>query len=112
MQMTEPKTWKERKCARSGTPFIPTAGQQKICLTCDQCIAAAKGGAKAKRRSAPPPKAIANGNGKGKPVQTIAVTTPTIDGLAGATALLEMAGYRVREVRTPAGIMLLVAGAA
>lgn len=109
---TTAKTWKERVCARDKqTAFTPEHAQQKACGTCPKCIAAHDTGKPKNGKGKVAAKPATNGNGK-PPVQRIAVATPTTDGLTGATALLELAGYRVRAVPTPAGMMLLVAGSA
>jgi hypothetical protein len=119
-ETTEPKTWKDRVCARDKTTvFSPAKIQQKACGTCDKCLEAEGPTAIRPKPNGKKP----NGNGKHRaPVLAhriiaerratpIASPAPAIDHLAGARELLESIGYAVREISTPAGPRLLVGAA-
>lgn len=106
---TDTKKWKDRVCQRDKvTTFTPEHAQQKACGTCPKCIHANDTG-KPKKPKPGASKVAAPTSGKA-PVQRIAVSTPTTDGLAGATVVLEAAGFKVRAITVPAGVMLLVSG--
>lgn len=109
------KKWSERVCARDKeTRFQPTSGLQKACGICLKCKAA--DGTKRKQKPNKVAAKTVRANGSASPVEykivASALPVPLVDGIAGATALLEKLGLHVMSVSTPKGIVLLVSAAA
>lgn len=119
----EQKTWKDRTCARDkATRFTPLHVQQKVCGTCDKCVAAKQAAPSSKGK---PAATKGNGskpaNGNGRRVQPVPTAHAIVEAkgtplppardaaLRSARELLEGIGYKVTELTTPAGPRLLVA---
>ena len=93
---------KERTCGECGATYAPTGNRQKRCAACKN-----KKGKKA-TASAALNRALEPRPPASSPPRA-AAATGDVD---RARELLELAGYRVRSVETPAGIALFVGGAA
>lgn len=108
-----PRIYEERRCRRGLHMFRPTSARDRACADQD-CKS------KHAQAPAPAPARPAKGNGRklGRvvhrirgPVRAEPVAAPAAElrtAVASPAELLELAGFSVREIRTPSGVLLQV----
>jgi hypothetical protein len=100
--------WTERTCIACGAEYTPSGGRQQRCADCGAKHRKARDAARSPKKLGRPSKSVERRmRASAQPATEVVDVANELDG-SGPRALLEAAGYVVREVRTPAGPALFV----